>query len=810
MKFLSSRYLSMLLLAIYAILLASATWAEKAYGSSFAQDFIYFSPLFIALQAAIILNMLAIVYRGRYMQQRRWGMLLTHVAIAFIFVGALVTHIWGQEGTMHIREGQSQSTMVLKGENAGHIVHLPFSLTLRDFVLHRYHGSTSPSSYESHVTLHYQGKSEDVEIYMNHTLDVAAYRLFQLSFDPDEAGTYLLVNYDAWGRKITYFAYTLLGVGLLLSLLGRRGRVALLLARLSRLQGGKAACFLAFALALCSPTWAETEPRDVASMKAEALQYIEQYQIPQEQAARIGRLAMQESSGRLVPINTFASQLLRKFYRAESIGGMGPEQFLLSVWMMPHAWQYVPLISYKNPDITQEFNIPEGHLAMVDLFNEQGDYILQDELQAIYLKEANLRTLRDKELIKIDEKANLFNQILALELLRIFPNEADNTHRWYAPGDDLSAFPEGADTFVDKIFTWYLSELGQALGDQGDWSESQRVLGMIESYQSVIGKASGYDREKLDAEITYNAGHFNAHCKKIYLIAGGLLLILSFLRFTVKANFLRYIQWLLLLCVLGGLALQTYGVGLRWYIAGHAPWSSSYETMVYIAWVAVLIALLVYWRSAFVSSLAIILGGLILFVSGLQWMDPHITPLVPVLKSAWLMFHVAVIVAAYGFFGIAALIGFSNLVLMTIKGNKPHQRLELSLQELTIINEILLWFGLAFMAVGSYLGAVWANESWGRYWGWDPKETWALITIIVYLGVTHLGFLKRGYSLWLFNFASMMSILVVLMTYFGVNYFLSGMHAYSSTQLSTEILCIVGAAVALMLLLGLIARWRVR
>lgn len=189
-------------------------------------------------------------------------------------------------------------------------------------------------------------------------------------------------------------------------------------------------------------------------------------------------------------------------------------------------------------------------------------------------------------------------------------------------------------------------------------------------------------------------------------------------------------------------------------------------------------------------------------------MDPEITPLVPVLKSAWLMFHVAVIVAAYGFFGIAALIALSNILLMIVRGRTPHARLDRGIEELTIINEILLWFGLALMAVGSYLGAIWANESWGRYWGWDPKETWALITIITYIGVTHLCFIKRLYSRWLFNFLSLAAILVVLMTYFGVNYFLSGMHAYGSTQLSESALLIIALSVLLLLGLGLIARWR--
>jgi cytochrome c-type biogenesis protein CcsB len=199
--------------------------------------------------------------------------------------------------------------------------------------------------------------------------------------------------------------------------------------------------------------------------------------------------------------------------------------------------------------------------------------------------------------------------------------------------------------------------------------------------------------------------------------------------------------------------------------------------MVYVSWASVFAGLLFVRRSTITFALAILFAGIILFVSGLNWMDPQINLLVPVLKSPWLMFHVAIIVAAYGFFGISCLTGITNLIMQSI-GGKKHSMLVERVKELTIINEMSLWIGLALMSIGTFLGAVWANESWGRYWGWDPKETWALITIVVYAICLHLRLVKKWDNVRLFNLASVIAFLSVLMTYFGVNYFLSGMHSY--------------------------------
>ena len=387
------------------------------------------------------------------------------------------------------------------------------------------------------------------------------------------------------------------------------------------------------------------------------------------------------------------------------------------------------------------------------------------------------RTRFDKDLIKFDEQINIFHQLLNWQLLNLFPKEDDPQHTWYAPGDDLSAFSGKDSMFVSRVLAWYVEEVQTSL-QSGDWTKPDEIVGMISTYQQAKNKIAGVTSGKMEAEIKYNRLDVFSQCKKGYLIFGGLLLVFAFASLFKRARWMRWASRALGVAVLAVFLFHTYGMGMRWYIAGYAPWSNSYETMVYVAWATVFAGWLFARRSLLTFALATLFGGVILFVSGLNWMDPQINPLVPVLKSPWLMFHVAVIVGAYGFFGISCLLGLVNLVMMSLKKAVLAQRIK----ELSIINEMSLLIGLALMTIGTFLGAIWANESWGRYWGWDPKETWALVTMIVYAIVTHLHLVPFRNSLWLFNIASVVAFYSVLMTFFGVNYFLSGMHSYGQND----------------------------
>jgi cytochrome c-type biogenesis protein CcsB len=243
-----------------------------------------------------------------------------------------------------------------------------------------------------------------------------------------------------------------------------------------------------------------------------------------------------------------------------------------------------------------------------------------------------------------------------------------------------------------------------------------------------------------------------------------------------KSLLVKILGWLLS----GGFLFHTLGLGLRWYIAGHAPMSNGYESLTYISWAIILAGFIFSRKSAFALSAAAVLAGMTLMVAHMSFMDPEITNLVPVLKSYWLTLHVSVIISSDGFLGVGAILSLINLILLLLSNDKNRERISDTIDEITVINFKVLTIGLYLLTIGTFLGAIWANESWGRYWGWDPKETWSLITIIVYSIVIHSRTIPGMKDIFTFNLISLFAFSSVLMTYFGVNYYLSGMHSYAS------------------------------
>ena len=532
---------------------------------------------------------------------------------------------------------------------------------------------------------------------------------------------------------------------------------------------------------------------------------VQKLAVPPAHAERFGALPVQSANGRIIPVNTFSSEILRKLYHDTRFGSLNSDRFLLSLLAMPEMWMQVPLIVYSNDAIAGYFSLPVKTCAYVDLFREDGSYKLQVKLDEAYRKMPVERTSFDRELIKLDEKANILHQLFENQLIRIFPLADDPDGYWYAPGDDLSGFAGQDSMFVSRIFYWYVSEVQDAI-QSGDWSKPNEVLDMISIYQTRKNNTPAFDRDTIDLELKYNKLDVFRWCKTGYLSLGGLLLLFSFFLFFRDKRWCRWTIRLLGVGVLIVFHFHMLGIGMRWKIGGYAPWSNSYETMIFMAWATVFAGLLFARRSPVTFALATLFAGIILFVSGLNWMDPQINPLVPVLKSPWLMFHVAILMAAYGFFGVSCLLGLVNLLIMALTVKDNLTAFAGSIKELSIINEIALIVGLILMTIGSFMGAVWANESWGRYWGWDPKETWALITMIVYVMVTHLHLLRKWYSLWLFNLCSVMAFASVLMTYFGVNYFLSGMHSYGQSGHTGGVFAYLCGAGVLILLLAVFSR----
>ena len=795
----SSFVTTIVLLLLYGFGLAVATFIEKYHGTAAAKAMIYYSPLFFLLQFLLVANFLVIAVKYQYLKLRRWGLMLVHTSFIIILLGALTSFQFGEEGILHIREGELTDQIAVRQGDLTTFHTLPFTVELEKFTLTRYPGSSSPSSYESELLVHVDGQTRRERVFMNNVLDIKGYRFFQASYDPDEQGTVLSVNRDVAGRNITYTGYLLLVIGLIISLVGKNSRFMALSRRLKELRSvAQSATMILALLALSVSVNAKKETSPM-------LDAVQKYTVSPEHAAKFGALPIQSHSGRMMPINTFSSEILRKLHKADRIGKLNSDQFLLSLLAMPDMWMRVPFIALSNPELANYYDLTDGECAYLQVFDKNGDYKLQEKLEEAYNKMPAQRTRFDKDLLKLDEQINIFHQLINYQMLNLFPKEDDPNHKWYAAGDDLSAFTGKDSMFVSRIMGWYLAEVQDAL-QKGDWSKADEVIDMIGTYQQAKNKTLDISAKRIEAELKYNKMDVFRQCKIGYLILGGLLLVLSFVMLFKQQKWMKFGIWILGVGVLLVFTYHMYGMGMRWYIGGYAPWSNSYETMVYVAWATVLAGLLFVRRSTVTFALATLFGGIILFVSGLNWMDPEINPLVPVLKSPWLMFHVAVIVAAYGFFGISCLIGLTNLVLTSIAGKKNTALLKTRIKELTIVNEMALWVGLALMTVGTFLGAVWANESWGRYWGWDPKETWALITMVVYAVVTHLHLVKRWYSDWLFNLCSVVAFSSVLMTFFGVNYFLSGMHSYGQNDNVHGIFTYLYMVGIVVVILGILSR----
>ena len=792
---LSSYRLSIILLLIYATMMAIGTWVEEAMNTTAAKMLVYYSPLFITVHLLFIVNFLLILSQKNFVKTKQWALLVIHLSLIVIMIGAMTTHVIGKEGSIHLRVGEATSEMTSHTSRGTFTHALPFTVELSEFRLVRYPGSNSASSYESDLVVTVDNQQLHETIYMNRVLDVKGYRLFQSSYDEDEQGSILAVNHDVAGRTITYIGYTALILGFLLMFLLPNSRLRRLGRQLQRVR--KRTIVGLIALLSLTPTQAQQFTQHAAFLSAE------RNAIPLEHAQQFGTLPVQ-LQGRIVPMNTFSAQVLRKLYKSEQIGSLTPDQFLLGWMTQPNIWMEVPMLSVKDDGLAQLCGVTSDAVSYAQLFDTNGSYrLVQPVAHASHQAPAE-RSATDKALLKLDEQVNIIYMLIHGLLPNILPDRNDEQNKWHAPGGDISMFA-GADSLAAAtLFQEYLVEVIYAQ-ESNDWHQAEEALLAVKEFQRNADSSGLISPDKIEAELRYNRLQIFSTVGKYYFILGGLLLLIAIVSMLRPNKALHYISYI----IITGIALlslyHVYGMILRWQISGYAPWSNSYETMIYVAWSAIITGFIFGRRNFFILALATLLGGVILFVSRLNWMDPQITTLVPVLKSRWLMFHVAITISAYGFFGISFLLGIVSMLMMLGSRSKIIQQ---QIKELTIVNNMSLLIGLALMTTGTFLGAVWANESWGRYWSWDPKETWALITVVIYGAVTHLHLLKHKRYNWLFNFSSVLAFASVLMTYLGVNYFLSGLHSYGEADGVGEMLVAVAVVFGLIVLLGIASGYK--
>lgn len=713
---------------------------------------------------------------------------------------------------------------------------LPFSITLRAFQLDRYPGSNSPSSYASEITV------TDTEmktvrpfrIFMNNILNYRGYRFFQSSYDQDEKGTVLSVNHDYWGTFITYTGYLFMLIGMVLTLFNKNSRFRLILRLSNDLQKkrktGKA--LMLVALFTLSGTMYVSGAESSKKVHLEALSSL---------------LIQDEIQGRVEPICTYSSDLLRKVAKKTSYDGQSSLEVLLGMCTDPSHWRNEPIIKVAHAGLAKELGAVKDYVTFNQLFDfeNNGQYKLLGKIEKAYQKDPSQRNQYEKELINVDERVNICNSIFSGDILTIFPVPGHENDKWVAatsfvptsvPVNSMASMTSGvcpvsgksgktsmpasmpSKTGTDTVsgskcpMSGMTSPIGQNMNamtgnsmdesqmqmgsntpaklliayfstvldanKSGDWSGANSMLLNLKNYQFLNGGSQLPSKQKVKFEVLYDKLSIFLSLAILYGLLGIILIslhVINILKYNPKIEkYLNKSIYLLSLMFL----FYTAGLIMRWYISGHAPWSNGYESMIFVGWGASLSGLIFASRSPITLAITSLLSAIALSVAGMSWMNPEITNLVPVLKSYWLVVHVAVITSSYGFFAMSAMLGLFNLGLMIARTKKNKKRLNESIQEFSYIIELSLIIGLFMLTVGTFLGGVWANESWGRYWGWDSKETWALVSILVYSAILHLRNIPKANNLLVLNTLSVLSFSTVIMTFFGVNYYLSGMHSY--------------------------------
>ena len=382
--------------------------------------------------------------------------------------------------------------------------------------------------------------------------------------------------------------------------------------------------------------------------------------------------------------------------------------------------------------------------------------------------------------MQADQRVNLLYNTLQGKVLRIFPVPGDENNKWVSYSEAANSGLKGMDSvYTQQILPIYFRALQDAK-KSGDYSEAEEFLNSIKSYQKKFGSEVMPSEEKINTEIIYNKYDVFRNLFWMYMLAGVGMLLFVIAKIFQNNKLISGFIYLSKIAIVLLFILHTAGLIARWYLSGHAPWSDAYESMIYVAWATMLFGLIFGRKSDLTMASTAFVASMILMIAHWNWMDPAIANLQPVLDSYWLMIHVSIIVASYGPFTLGMILGVVSLVLMILTNKNNKKKMDLNIKEITIITEMALTVGLVMLTIGNFLGGQWANESWGRYWGWDPKETWALVSIMVYAFVIHMRLVPGMRSRWLFNFMAIVAFSSIMMTYFGVNFYLSGLHSYAS------------------------------
>lgn len=772
---------------VLVFVLAAATFVEKSFGTDFVVRYVYHSWWFVLLWGWVAFSGCAALLRRQF----RGALIALHASLLLILLGALLTFLTARRGVVHLRLGVSADSFQEETLHGKVTARLPFTMRLEQFSVRYHPGSEMPADYETSFMIQEEQTGSPVfgTVSMNRIFSYRGIRFYQTSYDVDGKGSYLSLNEDRYGIPVTYAGYFLLFASLIWMLCDRKGGFRSLWRnpRLHRLM--MLCCLL------------------VSASEAHALPTLRE-----DRAQEFGQLLV-SYQGRVCPMQTLALDLVRKLHGSDRYQNYSAEQVLAGLLFYAAEWDAEPLVRVKDTGLRQVLRcgkyVSVNQLVQSDTSENisgdasEGGYVLQPYVEEYY--RGNHSKL-NKAAVELDERLQLLALLRQGSMMRVFPmapcgdlskrqsveQSGDGTEglslgrtvgescgevRWYSPVDSLpAATPRAQQLFVREAFGW-LYEYGVRRGDD---TVLRDMLSKIRSYQEQYGGNSVPDPFRLRAEHWYNRFPVVGMLYKVNLTVG-MVLFLTLIFALLKNRPLPYVRnpWMRggVWGLLGGVfALLTAHIALRWVICGRLPMGNGYETMLLLAWLVLLLSVLLNRCFPALVSFGFLLSGFFLLVSGFSQMDPVMTHLVPVLSSPLLSIHVSLIMSAYALLSFTALCAIVSLLLQVLHRLSDCRQAERQ-ESLLLLSRLFLYPGIALLAAGIFVGAIWANVSWGRYWGWDPKEVWALINLLLYAVPLH-GF-RVFRSPVRYHLYMLFCFLTVLMTYIGVNYFLGGMHSYA-------------------------------
>lgn len=737
--------------------MAAATFVEKFRGTEFVHASVYGSWWFVGLWA--VLALLAVAYFvGR--RVRRASVVLLHLSFAVILIGALLTHVTSWQGAVRLRVGETVSTYY-ENVPGGDVVErkLPFELRLESFDVKYHDGTRAEADYVSRFTITDGGATQRAEVSMNNVWKYRSVRFYQSSYDPDMRGSILALNSDPWGIPVTYAGYALLFLSLVWLLVDPKGAFRRLFKSDMMRRG------VLSVMAVCAMSQAAGAANT----------------LPRETADRLGRLNILYND-RVCPLQTFAVDFTKKLCGSARYGDYTPEQVLAGFIFYGDEWSAEPIIRVKNGPLRDALQLP-GRCSVNTFFNQvMGGYILGPYLNEYY---HGHNDKFHKQVADIDDRLMMVMELRRGTLLRVFPFTSGGKTTWYSPTENIT------DTLVDEAHRKYMQNVfsliyGEVLA--GSYGNVDKILDKMLKYQQLNGGSSLPSAAQVKAERLYNAIPFATILFMVNLTLGVVLLIIGLIRLIrpVKPDkpdrpdkaLLRAVP------VVGGALLGlsllalTACIALRWIVGGRVPMANGYETMLLMAWFVMVLALVAARRFRIALPFGFLMSGFFLLVSHINQMDPQITHIMPVLSSPLLSVHVSVIMMSFALLSLTFICGLTAIILRLVRGRNAVE-LDGQLDSLALLSRLLLYPALTLLGVGIFVGAIWANVSWGAYWSWDAKEVWGLITLMVYAVAAHAAsvpFLRRSMGYHIFM---TLAFLTLVMTYFGVNYFLGGMHSYA-------------------------------